>query len=84
MNFYLDPYILAIDDDNISQESLEKFIDNLIDWKRLIDLNWGRVFKPSESFDLLFKHNLYPLVDKIKELKKKEKKRKIICDYYKR
>lgn len=71
MNFYLDPYILAIERDNISKEKLEEFISNLIDWKKLIDLNWGSVYKPSESFDLLFKHNLYPLVDIIKELTQK-------------
>jgi hypothetical protein len=71
MNFYIDPYILAIEEESITKEQLEDFIDNLIDWKKLIDMHWGRVYKPTESFDLLFKHNLYPLVDKVKELTEK-------------
>lgn len=68
MNFYIDPYILAVEKELISKEQLEEFIENLLDWNKLIDLNWGEVYKPIESFELLFKHNLYPLVDKVKEL----------------
>lgn len=68
MNFFIDPYIFAFDKDNFTKDQLEEFIDNLIDWKKLIDLNWGRVYKPAETFDILFKHKLYPLIDGLKEL----------------
>lgn len=68
MNFFIDPYIFSFDKDTFTKDQLEEFIENLIDWKKLIDLNWGRVFKPTETFDILFKHNLYPLVDGLKEL----------------
>jgi hypothetical protein len=68
MNFFIDPYIFAFDKDTFTKDQLEEFIENLIDWKKLIDLNWGRVFKPTETFDILFKHKLYPLVDGLKEL----------------
>lgn len=68
MNFYIDPYIFAFNKDTFTKEQLEEFIHNLINWKDLIDLNWGRVFKPNETFDILFKHKLYPLVDGLKEL----------------
>lgn len=68
MNFFIDPYIFAFDKDTYTKEQLEEFINNLIDWKKLIDLNWGRVYKPSNTFDILFKYKLYPLVDGLKEL----------------
>jgi hypothetical protein len=68
MNFYIDPYILTIDKDSITENQLEIFIENLIDWKKIIDLNWGNVFKPAESFEILFENELYPLIDTIKEL----------------
>ncbi|HUX59889.1 MAG TPA: hypothetical protein VMV32_01145 [Ignavibacteriaceae bacterium] len=68
MNFFIDPYIFAFDKDTFTKEQLEEFINNLIDWKKLIDLNWGRVYKPTDTFDILFKYKLYPLVDGLKEL----------------
>lgn len=68
MNFFIDPYIFAFDKDTFTKDQLEEFIENLIDWKRLIDLNWGSVYKPAETFDVLFKHKLYPLVTGLKEL----------------
>lgn len=68
MNFFMDPYIFSFDKETLTRDQLDDFIDNLIDWKKLIDLNWGRVFKPTETFDILFKHNLYPYVDGLKEL----------------
>ena len=57
MNFYIDPYILTIDKDSITENQLEIFIENLIDWKKIIDLNWGSVFKPAESFEILFEND---------------------------
>lgn len=68
MNFYIDPYILTIDKDSITENQLEIFIENLIDWKKIIDLNWGSVFTPAESFQILFDNGLYPLINTIKEL----------------
>ena len=68
MNFYIDPYILTIDKNSITENQLEVFIENLIDWKKIIDMNWGSVFKPTESFKILFENGLYPLIDDIKEL----------------
>lgn len=68
MNFYIDPYILTLDKNTITEQQLETFIENLIDWKKIIDLNWGTVFKPAESFEILFRNNLYPLINIIKEL----------------
>jgi len=68
MNFFIDPYIFALDKNTLTKEQLEEFIDNLIDWKKLIDLNWGLVYRPADTFEILFKHKLYPLVDGLKEL----------------
>lgn len=68
MNFFVDPYIFSFNKDTLTKDQLEEFIENLIDWKKLIDLNWGRVFKPTETFDILFKNNLYPYVESLKEL----------------
>jgi hypothetical protein len=68
MNFFIDPYAFSFDKEKITKKQLEEFIENLIDWKKLIDLNWGSVFKPIETFDILFKHNLFPYIDTLKEL----------------
>lgn len=68
MNFILDPYIFALDKATATQDQLEKFIQNLLDWHRLIELNWGRVFRPTDAFDILLKYELYPYIDTVKEL----------------
>lgn len=71
MNFYIDPYVFAIEESVVTKEEFEQFINNLIGWKKLIDLNWGKVYKPTKSFEILLKNELYPLVDSIKALIKK-------------
>ncbi|QQU04754.1 hypothetical protein [Myroides odoratus] len=68
MNFYIDPYIFTIDKETLTKSQLEEFIENIIDWKKLIDLNWGNVYRLKETFDILFKYNLFPLVDNLKEV----------------
>lgn len=73
MNFIMDPYVFSFDKEKITKKQLEEFIENLIDWKKLIDLNWGSVFKPTETFDILFKHNLFPYINSLKELVDKYK-----------
>ncbi len=68
MNFFIDPYVFSLNKETITKKQLEEFIENLVDWKKLIDLNWGCVFKPNETFEVLFKYNLFPYIDNIKEL----------------
>lgn len=68
MNFYIDPYIFALDKDSITKEQIELLIEKIIDWKKLIDSNWSKVYKLTETFDILFSNNLFPLVNNIKEI----------------
>ncbi|MBD1434357.1 hypothetical protein H8B06_16110 [Sphingobacterium sp. DN00404] len=70
MNFYFDPSVLTLDKENTTKDQLEEFIYSLIDYKKIMDLSWGAFYKPESTFELLFEHNLYPLVDNIKYLTK--------------
>lgn len=68
MNFFIDPYIFSLDKNNITKYQIELFIEKIIDWKKLIDCNWSNVYKLRETFDILFKNNLFPLVNDIKDI----------------
>ncbi len=68
MNFFLEPYIFAIDPENTEQITFEKYINSLTEWEEFSKMEWGQIFLLSDTYDCLFKNGFYPFTDKLKTL----------------
>lgn len=68
MNFYLEPYIFAINPEQIDKATFEKYINTLIEWKDFKDMDWGKIYLLSATYEYLYSNGYYPFTDRIKSL----------------
>lgn len=68
MNFFLEPYIFAIDPAKIDQPTFEKYINTLTEWEEFSKMDWGQIYLLSTTYDCLLNNGYYPFTDNLKIL----------------
>jgi hypothetical protein len=61
-SIFIDPYILAypIQEENFSVNDFEDYIQNLLSWRELKDVNWSEIFVSKNTSEILMEFNDYP------------------------
>lgn len=68
MNFYIEPFLFAVNPEETDKDSFENYINTLIDWKDFNELNWGDMYILSSTYELLCNNGYYPFTDQLKIL----------------
>ncbi|OXL85846.1 hypothetical protein BCV73_24285 [Paenibacillus sp. SSG-1] len=68
-NIYLDSYLLAYPsskNESVTIEDFEEYLENLLSWRELRDVNWSDILIPKNTPNILMQYNNYPHWDDLK------------------
>jgi hypothetical protein len=64
----IDGGVLAVPLEKDGKEEIHRYVDTLLDWRRLLDEPWVAIYMSERVSEALFEDGLYPLRDQLREL----------------
>lgn len=64
----IDEGVIAVPLEKDGNEEIHRYVDTLLDWRRLLDEPWIAIFMSERASEALFEDGLYPLRDQLREL----------------
>lgn len=64
----VDAGVLAVPPDDCDPDEIHKYVDTILDWKKLLDESWVDIHMSERASESLFEDDLYPLRDSLNSL----------------
>lgn len=64
----IDAGVLAVPPKDSSAEDSHRYVETLLDWRRLLDEPWVAIYMSERASEVLFEDGLFPLRDQLKQL----------------